>query len=93
MKHDYYSYTKEQLLENPKMKLFCLEDNAAVFKQMAEQMAEEIKAHNAEGKHTVFICPVGSFKISVACGGPIETTVTFAPLVSLRIKAVSNPAV
>ena len=22
-------------------------------------MAEEIKAHNAEGKHTVFICPVG----------------------------------
>lgn len=48
MKHDYYSYTKEQLLENPKMKLFCLEDNAAVFKQMAEQMAEEIKAHNAE---------------------------------------------
>ena len=59
MKHDYYSYTKEQLLENPKMKLFCLEDNAAVFKQMAEQMAEEIKAHNAEGKHTVFICPVG----------------------------------
>ena len=41
------------------MKLFCLEDNAAVFKQMAEQMAEEIKAHNAEGKHTVFICPVG----------------------------------
>lgn len=59
MKHDYYSYTKEQLLENPKMKLFCLEDNAAVFKQMAEQMAEEIKSHNAEGKHTVFICPVG----------------------------------
>ena len=59
MKHDYYSYTKEQLLENPKMKLFCLEDNAAVFKQMAEQMSEEIKAHNAEGKHTVFICPVG----------------------------------
>ena len=48
MKHDYYSYTKEQLLENPKMKLFCLEDNAAVFKQMAEQMAEEIKAHNAD---------------------------------------------
>ena len=41
------------------MKLFCLEDNAAVFKQMAEQMAEEIKAHNAEGGHTVFICPVG----------------------------------
>lgn len=78
MKHDYYSYTKEQLLENPKMKLFCLEDNAAVFKQMAEQMAEEIKAHNAEGKHTVFICPVG----------PVGQYPYFVDLVKSRISVL-----
>ena len=59
MRHDYYSYTKEQLLADPKIKLFCLKDNASVFKQMAEEMAEEIRTHNAEGKKTVFICPVG----------------------------------
>lgn len=59
MKNQYYSYTKEELLANPKMPLFCLEDNAAVFQQMADQMLEEIKQNNAKGKHTVFICPVG----------------------------------
>lgn len=59
MKHLYYSYNKEQLLAAPKMPLVCLEDNASVFKQMADQMTEEIEKNNAEGKKTVFICPVG----------------------------------
>lgn len=59
MRHGYYSYDKEQLLAAPKMKLFCLEDNHAVFQQMAEQMVEEIQANHAQGRRTVFICPVG----------------------------------
>lgn len=59
MKHEYYSYTREQLLENPGMPLFCLKDNAAVFEQMADQMVREIENNNQAGRHTVFICPVG----------------------------------
>lgn len=59
MAHEYYSYTKEQLLANPKMPMICMEDNAQVFQKMAEQMVEEIVAHNEKGEKTVFICPVG----------------------------------
>ena len=36
-----------------------MEDNAAVFKSMADEMVEEIKRKNALGENTVFICPVG----------------------------------
>ena len=39
--------------------MIVMEDNAAVFQSMAEEMTEEIKKNNAEGKKTVFICPVG----------------------------------
>lgn len=59
MAHTYYRYDKEQLLEAPKMKLCCMNDNAAVFQQMAGQMVETIEDHNEQGKKTVFICPVG----------------------------------
>lgn len=59
MRHEYYGYNKEQLLAAPKMRLFCMEDNEAVFRQMAGQMAEEIQANNEKGRRTVFICPVG----------------------------------
>lgn len=59
MRHEYYGYNKEQLLAGPKMKLICMEDNAAVFRQMAEQMVEEIRANQEKNRHTVFICPVG----------------------------------
>ena len=59
MRHEYYGYNKEQLLVGPKMKLICMEDNAAVFRQMAEQMVEEIRANQEKDRHTVFICPVG----------------------------------
>ena len=59
MKHEYYGYDREQLLAAPKIKLICRKDNAEVFLEMAEQMAEEIEAHNARGERTVFICPVG----------------------------------
>ena len=60
MRHEYYSYTRDELVEkNPKLPVIIMEDNAAVFKSMAVEMAEEIKAHNDKGEKTVFICPVG----------------------------------
>ena len=60
MKHAYYGYTKEELLNNnPKLPVLVMEDNEAVFRSMAEEMAEEIKAHNEKGEKTVFISPVG----------------------------------
>lgn len=59
MKHDYYSYTKEELLCAPKIPLHCFETKEDVFRQMAEEMAGEITANNAKGEKTVFICPVG----------------------------------
>lgn len=59
MAHTYYGYGKEQLLAVPKMKFCCMEDNAAVFLQIVQQMVETIEDHNEQGKKTVFICPVG----------------------------------
>lgn len=59
MQHEYYQFDKEKLLESPRIKLYCLEDNETVFRQMAEQMAEAIEENNRSGKKTVFICPVG----------------------------------
>ena len=59
MKHDYYDYTKEELLAAPKIPLLVMEDNGAVFRAMAREMTEEIKRKNALGERTVFICPVG----------------------------------
>ena len=59
MRHEYYGYSKEELLANPKISLVCMADNEQVFRHMAGEMAETIEAHNAEGKTTVFICPVG----------------------------------
>lgn len=59
MKHDYYYFDKEQLLENPGVRLEVLADNEAVFRAIAEEMVEEIKRKNVLGEHTVFICPVG----------------------------------
>ncbi len=59
MSHTYYAFNKEELLKNPKIRLICKADNAAVFHEMAEQMAEEIEKNNLAGRHTVFICPVG----------------------------------
>lgn len=59
-KHEYYTYTKEELLnKGAKLPVIVMEDNTAVFQSMAEEMTEEIKKNNAEGKKTVFICPVG----------------------------------
>ena len=59
MHHDYFYYNKEQLLENPKIPLIVMEDNATVFRAMAQEMVDEIKRKNELGEKTVFICPVG----------------------------------
>lgn len=59
MRHQYYAYSKQQLLENAKLPLEILPDNAAVFQAMAREMAEEIRKNNAAERRTVFICPVG----------------------------------
>lgn len=59
MRHEYYSYNKEQLLSAPKIPMEVLEDKPAVFQLIAREMADEIKAHNDAGRTTVFICPVG----------------------------------
>lgn len=59
MRHEYNYYTKEELLENPRIPLTVLEDNAAVFRAMADEMADEIIRKNSLGEKTVFICPVG----------------------------------
>lgn len=59
MRHDYYSYTKEQLLKQPKIHLLCYETDQDVFRHMAQEMVEAICKNEAQGKNTVFICPVG----------------------------------
>ena len=59
MRHEYYSYNKEQLLSAPKIPMEVLEDKPTVFQLIAREMADEIKAHNDAGRTTVFICPVG----------------------------------
>ncbi len=59
MRHEYYYYNKEQLLAEPKLPIAVMEDNAAIFRAMADEMVQEIKRKNALGERTVFICPVG----------------------------------
>lgn len=60
MQHAYYRYTREELFRNsPKIPVQILPDNAAVFRALAEEMADEIARHNEKGERTVFICPVG----------------------------------
>ena len=59
MGHAYYRYDKEELLKASKIKLSVHQDNEAVFREMAQEMADTIREHNEAGKKTVFICPVG----------------------------------
>ena len=59
MKHDYYYYTKEQLLAAPRIPIVVLENSEDVFRETAREMADEIIRKNQLGENTVFICPVG----------------------------------
>lgn len=56
---EYYHLTREELGEGAKLPLCKMESSEAVFRRMAQEMCEELKAHNAAGRTTVFICPVG----------------------------------
>ncbi|MGN0306942.1 MAG: glucosamine-6-phosphate isomerase, partial [Lachnospiraceae bacterium] len=59
MEHNYYSYTREELLDNPRIPMIVMEDNPTVFRALAEEMVAEIKRKNERSETTVFICPVG----------------------------------
>ena len=60
MRHDYYRYSREELIGNhPRIPLIVLPDNASLFASMAQEMTDEIERNNAAGRRTVFLCPVG----------------------------------
>ena len=56
---DYYAIPPEELGKNAKIPVCPLGDSGEVFYELAQQMTEAIRANNAAGKKTVFICPVG----------------------------------
>ena len=57
--YEYYQIDAEHLGENARIPLLKLGDSGEVFYEMALEMVETIKRHNARGERTVFICPVG----------------------------------
>lgn len=59
MKHAYNTYTRAELLNSPKIELVPLPDNETVFREIAKEMAEEIRRKNKERERSVLICPVG----------------------------------
>ena len=56
---DYYRLSAQQLGENAKVPLMKLGDSGEVFYEIALEMVREIEKNNAQGRRTVFICPVG----------------------------------
>ena len=56
---NYYQISAQDLGKDAKIPLVKLGDSGEVFYEMALEMVETIKEHNAAGKTTVFICPVG----------------------------------
>lgn len=59
MKNIYYSYSKEELLKNPKIEIVVMDNDQMVFRAMAEEMIAEIQRNNQKNQRTVLICPVG----------------------------------
>lgn len=56
---DYYQISAEDLGKGAKIPILKLGDSGEVFYELALEMVNAIKANNAAGKQTVFICPVG----------------------------------
>ena len=56
---DYYHISAQELGQGAKLPILKLGDSGEVFYEMALEMVSTIRANNAAGKHTVFICPVG----------------------------------
>ena len=59
MFESYFRIPAEELGRDAKIPLKKLGDSGEVFYEMALEMISEIEKNNAEGKKTVFICPVG----------------------------------
>lgn len=59
MNMDYYQISAEELGRGAKIPLLKLGDSGEVFYELALTMVREIEKNNAEGRRTVFICPVG----------------------------------
>lgn len=57
--YEYYQIDAAHLGENARIPLLKLGDSGEVFYEMALEMVNTIKEHNARGERTVFICPVG----------------------------------
>ena len=55
MRHDYYSYSKEELLKSPKIELIPMEDGEDVFRSMAEEMVAEIEKNNVILPNNIFL--------------------------------------
>ena len=57
--YEYFQISQEDLGKDAKIPLVKLGDSGEVFYEMALEMVNTIKEHNARGEKTVFICPVG----------------------------------
>ncbi|MHB0854329.1 MAG: 6-phosphogluconolactonase [Rectinema subterraneum] len=56
---DYYRISRQELGVGAKIPIFVLESAEEVFHAAALDMVNTIEVHNAQGKRTVIICPVG----------------------------------
>ena len=58
MERKYYSYTKERLCEG-RIPTRVMDDSQAVFRAMAQEMADTIEENSRKGDRSVLIVPVG----------------------------------
>ena len=56
---DYFQIPASELGKHSKIPVYPLGDSGEVFYELALEMVNTIKEHNARGEKTVFICPVG----------------------------------
>lgn len=56
---EYYGYGADELMARAKLPVRCMDSSEAVFEALALEMTDLIEANNAQGLHTVIICPVG----------------------------------
>lgn len=59
MNMDYFRIPADKLGEGAKVPLKKMGDSGEIFYEIALEMVKEIERNNAEGRRTVFICPVG----------------------------------
>lgn len=57
--YEYYQISAQDLGKDAKVPVLKLGDSGEVFYELALEMVNTIKEHNAKGEKTVFICPVG----------------------------------